>query len=167
MFDFGSCSDGMGVDVSFSLSNNHMVSVSLDSKRTDPLYADFLYGRKKPTEETDGNRAYFGNGASLSLDEMIDMIMADSNGAIKISKVEMYDGYRNANGKRIETILLITVNNEHEIWLNLDSKANIPIFNDIIEENTYAKPKTDGSRVFWDNGASLDIKEIIDMIKTG
>jgi len=75
----GACVDknGMGITLDVDLDNGAYFVFSLDSKRGDPLFADILMGRYRDPPKTDGERVYWGNGASLSYDEMITMLQMD------------------------------------------------------------------------------------------
>lgn len=61
---------------------------------------------------------------------------------------------------------LITVefDNGNIILLMLESKLSDPLFAEI---EALSNPKTDGERVFWINGASLTVDEIMDMLQSG
>ena len=77
----------------------------------------------------------------------------------KIVKVEAVEDYR---GKYEE--IGIELDNRNVITLTLKSKLNDPLFAEVIQEQFI--PKTDGGRVYWYNGASLTLEEIVDMLRT-
>ena len=52
------------------------------------------------------------------------------------------------------------------IILPLDSKINDPCFTDILMGIYCGKPKTDGERVYWDNGASLTYAELMGLLQS-
>lgn len=59
--------------------------------------------------------------------------------------------------------LAIQLDNGNSLLLNIAPKQNEPLFAEIRE---LALPKTDGSRVYWSNGASMTLDEIIKMVKS-
>ena len=60
--------------------------------------------------------------------------------------------------------LIIDLDNGNVIMLTLKSKNNDPLFNEIIMGRL--TPQTDGDQIYWSNGASLTLEEIIAMIRT-
>ena len=69
---------GMRVSLYVYLHNGASMIIYLDSKACEPLFFDILKGRCDTRAKTDGSRVYWENGASLTLEEMIDMLRADS-----------------------------------------------------------------------------------------
>ena len=70
--DDGSCDkDGMGIELHVSLSEERGGTVCLDTRKGDPLFADIIQGKANGEAKTDGQRIYWANGASLSLDEIL------------------------------------------------------------------------------------------------
>ena len=74
----------------------------------------------------------------------------------KIISIEAHDGDF--------SMIDIELDNNTVIMLTLKSKQNEPLIAEAIKEMLL--PKTDGSRVFWLNGASLTLDEIIAMVRT-
>ena len=73
--DDGCCDkDGMGIEVHVSLSEERSGTVCLDAKKGDPLFADIICGQANGEAKTDGERIYWENGASLSLEEVLDAL---------------------------------------------------------------------------------------------
>jgi hypothetical protein len=58
----------------------------------------------------------------------------------------------------------IELDNGSYITLTLKPKENDPLFAEIRE---LALPRTDGQRVYWANGASLTLEEIMAMLRDG
>ena len=70
--DMGCCDEnGMGAALSVDLENRSSVMIYLDSKIGEPRFADILFGRYRDTPQTDGQCVFWGNGANLSLDEIM------------------------------------------------------------------------------------------------
>ena len=65
---------GKGIYLIVDLYNNGSISVSLDSKADDPLFAENNRDRRCYEAKTDGSRVYWPNGASLTLDEIIALL---------------------------------------------------------------------------------------------
>lgn len=61
--------------------------------------------------------------------------------------------------------LNVYLNNGAGIAFLLDSKANEPLFHDVVM-NKCAPPQTDGERVYWENGASLMLQEMLALLQT-
>ena len=60
--------------------------------------------------------------------------------------------------------IIIILDNRNEIMLELKLMLPNPLFAKIIEERLL--PQTDGERIYWQNGASLTLEEIITMVRT-
>lgn len=73
----------------------------------------------------------------------------------KIVKVEAYES---SYGE-----LDIELDNHNVILLTLMSKRSDPLFAEIIEERL--TPYTDGECIYWRNGASLTLGQIITMLR--
>lgn len=58
----------------------------------------------------------------------------------------------------------VELDNHNVIMLNLKSKCGEPLFAEVISERL--TPHTDGGRVYWCNGASLTLEEIVVMLQT-
>jgi len=83
--------------------------------------------------------------------------------SIKIESIWLDDARCDENGMGI--VLNVDLDNGASMIINLDSKANEPLFRDVVL-NRCGKPKTDGERVYWQNGASLSIQEMVEMLQT-
>ena len=86
-FDDTDCDkDGMGTHLIVNLDNNQSIMVLLDSKKEEPFFSDVIAGRcGKP--ETDGERVFWDNGASLTFLDMIAMLQTADN-AMPYSRVQ-------------------------------------------------------------------------------
>lgn len=71
----------------------------------------------------------------------------------KIKKVEANNDDTNS--------IFIELSNGSIIVLELAKKLENPLFAEI---SSLAKPRTDGERVYWVNGASLTLDEIMEML---
>ncbi|MCL1821109.1 MAG: hypothetical protein FWG36_10720 [Oscillospiraceae bacterium] len=60
--------------------------------------------------------------------------------------------------------LIVDLDNGSSILLTLDSKADDPLFRDVVK-GICGKPQTDGERVYWENGASLTIQNMIEILQ--
>ena len=64
------CDDkGRDIILDVDFENGEKIFVSLDTKINEPLFVDVVMGRCGKAQ-TDGKRAYWHNGASLSIHEM-------------------------------------------------------------------------------------------------
>ena len=73
------CDDnGNGAVLYTELDNNASISVILDPLANDPVFSENILSRQKRSAQphTDGDRIYWSNGASLTLNEIISMITA-------------------------------------------------------------------------------------------
>ena len=61
--------------------------------------------------------------------------------------------------------LVVDLSNDQSISVSLDSKADDPYFKEINRDKRCYEVKTDGRRVFWSNGASLTLEEIIALLR--
>jgi hypothetical protein len=59
--------------------------------------------------------------------------------------------------------IIITLDNGNVIMLTLKHKRNEPLFDEVVTE--HLTPQTDGGRVYWQNGASLTLEDIIEMVR--
>jgi len=82
---------------------------------------------------------------------------------IKIESIWLDDARCDENGMGIA--LNVDLDNGASIIVSLDSKVNEPLFCDVVM-NRYGKPETDGERVYWRNGASLSIQDMVAMLQT-
>lgn len=74
----------------------------------------------------------------------------------KIINVETYG----CDGQAID----IDLDNNSVIQLSLREKQTEPLFAEVVNERL--KPRTDGRRIYWNNGANLTFKEITEMLLT-
>jgi len=58
--------------------------------------------------------------------------------------------------------IVIQLDNGNNILFKLKPKLNEPLFAEIKE---LSQPKTDGERIYWYNGASIGITEIMEIIR--
>ena len=70
---------GMGTVLYVHFQNGEGIIVSLDKKADDPLFRDVLGGKCCDRPQTDGERVYWDNGASLSIGEMFSMLKSNMN----------------------------------------------------------------------------------------
>ena len=57
----------------------------------------------------------------------------------------------------------VTLSNGNSILFGLADRAGEPAFAAPIQNHTFCKPKTDGRRVYWTDGPSLSLEEIIEI----
>jgi hypothetical protein len=74
-FDTRGKPPGMGIYLVVHLDGRMSLIVPLDTKRNAPLFSDVLFGNTNDKSETDGTRVYWENGASLTLDDMITILL--------------------------------------------------------------------------------------------
>ena len=60
--------------------------------------------------------------------------------------------------------IIIELGNRNVIILTLKSKLHEPLFAEIVKERF--QPKTDGVRIKWQNGSSLTLEEITEMLRS-
>lgn len=63
--------------ISVELENGSIILLELTPKLADPLFAQI---RELSRPRTDGDRVYWANGASLTLDEIIKMLTSEACG---------------------------------------------------------------------------------------
>ena len=61
--------------------------------------------------------------------------------------------------------LIVYLDNNGSISVCLDSKADAPLFSEILRDSRCTEVKTDGERVCWPNGASLTVDEMVVMLQ--
>ena len=83
----------------------------------------------------------------------------------KITEIWTDDAFCDESGMGI--VLYVHFQNGEGIIVNLDSKVNEPLFCDVLNSKSRDRPKTDGKRVYWENGASLSVSEMFAMLKSG
>ena len=81
----------------------------------------------------------------------------------KIKSIWLDTGCCDENG--MGAALTVDLENRASVMIYLDSKIGEPCFADILFGRYRDKPKTDGQRVFWDNGANLSLDEIMDILQ--
>jgi len=83
---------------------------------------------------------------------------------IKIRKVDIDDASCDESGMNF--MLIVDFDNGSTIMTVLDSLAYKPLFDEIVTGQCSGKPETDGERVFWENGASLTIHDMLGILLT-
>jgi hypothetical protein len=58
----------------------------------------------------------------------------------------------------------VTLSSGHTILLELSHRVNEPRFSELIQRGVFDKPGTDGKNLFWPDGTSLALSEILDMV---
>lgn len=76
--------------------------------------------------------------------------------ALKITRVEALEGQPD--------LIFVEFDTGTTVLLALESKLNEPLFAQIRE---LSNPRTDGERVYWINGASLTVTQIVAMLECG
>jgi len=64
-------------EIDIELDNCNVIQLTLKSRRSEPLFAEII--SKRLTPQTDGERIYWQNGASLTLDEITAMLRNDND----------------------------------------------------------------------------------------
>ena len=82
----------------------------------------------------------------------------------KITEIWMDDACCDERG--MGSVLYVHFQNGEGIIVSLDSKADEPLFRDVLEGKCRDRPQTDGRRVYWKNGASLSVREMFAMLKS-
>ena len=83
---------------------------------------------------------------------------------VKIKWVDYHDVTCDANG--MDFVLVVDLDNGSSIMPVLDSLARKPLFDEIVTGQCNGKPETDGERVFWENGASLTLQDMMGILLT-
>ena len=83
----------------------------------------------------------------------------------KITELWMDDAQCDERGRGI--VLYVHFQNGEGIIVSLDTKADEPLFRDVLKSECRDKPQTDGERVYWENGASLSVEELFAMLQSG
>ena len=81
----------------------------------------------------------------------------------KIMEIWMDDACCDECGMGI--VLYVHFQNGEGIIVSLDSKVDEPLFRDVLNSKCRDKPQTDGERVYWENGASLSVREMYAMLQ--
>jgi len=76
----------------------------------------------------------------------------------------MDNAFCDNNGKG--AVLNVEFGNGASLSMSLDSLTDDPLFSEIVltTQRQRAQPRVEGERIFWSNGASLMINDIIKMI---
>jgi hypothetical protein len=61
----------------------------------------------------------------------------------------------------------VTLSSGHTILLELGDRICEPSFAALIERGVFDKPQTDGERIFWQDGPSFTVTEILAMVAQG
>ena len=88
IYQDGACCNelGMGMALSVDLDNGACYTIFLDSKAKEPLFCDVVKNKcGKP--KTDGKCVCWSNGATLSLQEMFDILQAGNDASFSASRV--------------------------------------------------------------------------------
>ena len=83
----------------------------------------------------------------------------------KITEIWIDDACCDERG--MGTVLYVHFQNGEGLIVSLDSKADDPLFRDVLSSKSCDRPQTDGERVYWENGASLSVQEMLAMLKSG
>jgi hypothetical protein len=67
---------GKGMAITVELDNGSYFCITLDSKADEPLFNDVLMGRCGDPQ-TDGERVYWPNGASLSIHDLMAILQSE------------------------------------------------------------------------------------------
>jgi len=79
---------------------------------------------------------------------------------LKITRVWHDDAMCTSDGRNIA--ITVVFENDDDIIFYLDTKINEPLFSDVVMDRC-GVPLTDGKRVYWENGASLSIAEMMEL----
>ena len=134
----------ISLDIHFN--NRFGLMLNLNEKENDPLFGGIVKGLYTGNPETDGSRFYWQNGPSVTVDELTETLLRDSGGII--ADVE-------ANGAEPDEIY-VTLAGGHMITLPTPP-----------EYKNAGDLYADGGRVFWENGRSLSLDEIISSLRDG
>jgi hypothetical protein len=141
---------------SVTLENGHSFIFGLGELICEPAFVALTESEEFDEPRTDGTRLYWRDGPSLSFDEIMTALAGGCLANRTIERVEAYGG----DPEEID----IYLDNDNLITILLNCKRNEPLFAEIAEERFI--PKTDGKRVYWYNGASLTLEEIMAMLRT-
>jgi len=130
----------LDVSLTIHFDNGQLVILNLVNKGYDPRFADIVSGKYKSDPMTDGTRFFWYGAPAITSDEVIDMLLSDSNG--RISAIECYEN-------RLDDID-VTLSGGHTLLLSLPPQYR-----------AWGRPTTDGKRICWQNGSCLTIDEII------
>ena len=82
---------------------------------------------------------------------------------IKTSSIFLDDAFCGKDGKGM--VLSADLENGASVTFPLDSKIGEPLFYEVLM-NKGGKPQTDGNYVFWENGASLSVQEMLEIVQS-
>lgn len=131
------------VTLTVHLENGHRISLNLNNKASDPQCAQCKAGGFGCDPETDGSRMYWPDGPSAALEDIVEAVKSDSGGVI--AKVEAYEG----KPEEID----VTLAGGHMISLALADGCD-----------DGGVPQTDGARVFWKNGSSMTLNDMLAIV---
>jgi len=81
--DDATCDErGMGTELFVYFDNGASVTIFLDSKANAPYFSDIIAGRYRDQPNTDGENVCWGNGASLTVKEIMTMLWAENGSEI-------------------------------------------------------------------------------------
>ena len=84
-------------------------------------------------------------------------------GNIRIKNIFLDDACCDKHGMNMA--LNVDLDNGSFFTVFLDSLVNEALFCDVVL-NKCGKPETDGSHVYWSNGASLSLQDMMDILQT-
>lgn len=58
----------------------------------------------------------------------------------------------------------VTLSNGHAIILEFRKRATEPFFAEVIQSGLFDKPQTDGRRLYWINGPSYTVEDILTIL---
>ena len=131
------------VTMAIHLDNGQRITLNLNEIANDPRYADCVSSDHSSDPQTDGVRLFWADGRSVTLSAILEAIVSDSGGVI--AEVEAYEGQADE--------IDVTLTGGHMISLSLAP-----------EYKEGGAPQTDGARVSWQNGLSLTLDEILELV---
>ena len=143
---------GTLLDIHFD--NEQTLLLSLKSKQNDPAFLRLYQDGDLNRPKTDGDSVYWQAGPRLSFSEIMEMTKGDVNMTKGIVRVDALD-------ERSDSIS-VELENGSIVILEFISKHSNPLFAGIKD---LSLPKTDGERVYWANGASLTLDEIMERLQ--
>jgi hypothetical protein len=145
-------------------------------QRTAPLFCRVLepntlevkggfssfHGRKSPFCVL----ANGGGSSCLAYDEEADSCLGEGSGVARIKDAYL-DFDDHSGGSRFTCAMLIILLSDNQVvQAPLNQKTNDRRFAYMRDAPAVRKPQTDGRRVYWQNGASLTLEDIIEMVRT-
>jgi hypothetical protein len=147
--------DGDYFNVEFE--NGHSVMFTLKNRIHEPPFAALIENKTFGKPKTDGKRLYWQGGSSLSFDEIMAAVAGGNLAERTITRVDACEGDPEA--------IDIDLDNGSVITIVLKSKRSEPLLAGTAAARFL--PKTDGKRVYRDNGASLTLDGIAAMLRGG